>query len=96
MADTWVGKDADEKARNTAVTKAYQEIGKVLAKYGFEGHSQGSLYVPKDGMRGKVDMTNIIDMQVELDGMPWFRKCVKDIRVFEILNWSDLTPMFKR
>ena len=30
-----------------------------------------------------------------LDRIDWFRKSVRDIRAFEIKNWSDFTTMFK-
>lgn len=71
--------------------EAYKEINKVLADLGFTWQ-QGSFYVSEPRSDG---FNLIIMMQQTLYHIEWFRKSVRDIRAFEIHNWSDLTGFFE-
>mgnify|MGYP002742871958 FL=1 len=68
---------------------AYAEIKKVLEENGFYW-IQGSVYVTNEE-----NLYVVTKAMNALDAISWFRKSVRDIRAFEIKNWSDFTQMFK-
>ena len=74
-----------EKYYGSPYHSAYTEIKKVLSDCGFYW-IQGSVYVTE------YIVTKAMNA---LDNIDWFRKSVRDIRAFEIKNWSDFTTMFK-
>lgn len=80
-----------ETAKNhpKGVAQAYADIGKVLARYGFEWR-QGSLYTTD-----KDDMANLFGAIMALKAMPWFPPSVRDVRAFKIEHWSDFTNTVK-
>lgn len=71
------------------VAQAYADIGRVLARYGFEWR-QGSLYTTD-----KDDMANLFGAIMALKAMPWFPPSVRDVRAFKIEHWSDFTNTVK-
>ena len=71
------------------VSQAYSEIGNTLAKYKFD-RIQGSVYITENE-----DMAELFLAMQDLKALPWFAKCVRDIRAFRIEQWSDFTPIFK-
>lgn len=71
------------------ISAAYAEIGKTLAKYEFEW-VQGSVYLTKNP-----DMANLTMAMLALRALPWFPKCVRDVRGFRAENWSNFTGVVK-
>lgn len=71
------------------VSQAYEEIREVLAKQGFEW-IQGSVYTNNDE-----SMTAVFLAIEDLKEIPWFSKSVRDIRAFQMQNWSDFTEVVK-
>jgi len=43
----------------------------------------------------KDDMANLFAALLELKALPLFPQVVRDIRGFQIENWSDFTPIIK-
>ena len=78
-----------EKYYGTPYHSAYTEIKKVLSEWGCDW-IQGSVYVTEDQ-----NLYVVTKAMNALDRIDWFRKSVRDIRAFEIKNWSDFTTMFK-
>ncbi len=68
---------------------AYAEIRSILAKYDFYW-IQGSTYASKEN-----DLLKITQIMTELKEILWFRKSIRDIRVFKIEDYSDFTSFFK-
>lgn len=71
------------------VSQAYQDIGGVLNSYGFE-RVQGSVYVTEND-----DLANLFRAIMDLKTLPWFPRCVRDIRAFKVEHWSDFTGVIK-
>ena len=67
---------------------AYAEIRKVLKQNDFYW-IQGSTYATQK------DLTAVYRAIDSLNKIDWFRKSVRDIRVFRIEDWSDFTQVFK-
>ena len=78
-----------EKYYGTPYHSAFPEIKKELSDGGFYW-IQGSVYVTEDQ-----NLYVVTKAMNALDRIDWFRKSVRDIRAFEIKNWSDFTTMFK-
>ena len=78
-----------EKHYGSPYRSAYGEIRKTLADCGFYW-IQGSVYVTNED-----NLYVVTKAMNALDAISWFRKSVRDIRAFEIKNWSDFTQMFK-
>ena len=78
-----------EKYYGSPYHSVYTEIRKVLADCGFYW-IQGSVYVTNEE-----NLYVVTKAMNALDAISWFRKSVRDIRAFEIKNWSDFTQMFK-
>lgn len=72
-----------------SVGQAYADIGSTLAGFGFE-RIQGSVYVTRSE-----DLANLFRAVTALKALPWFPRCVRDIRAFRIDQWSDFTPIIK-
>ena len=71
------------------ITLLILKFVKVLADCGFY-QIQGSVYVTNEE-----NLYVVTKAMNALDAISWFRKSVRDIRAFEIKNWSDFTQMFK-
>ena len=69
---------------------AYLEIRNIMKKYGFRW-IQGSTYITDNE-----DMANLAFLMSEFSEIEWFARRVKDIRAFEIKNWSNYTDFVKR
>lgn len=69
---------------------AYQEIESILSRHDFT-RLQGSLYATSTA---KNQLARTFSAIEELKSTSWFRKSVRDIRVFKIEDWSDFTPQF--
>jgi virulence-associated protein VapD len=41
------------------------------------------------------DLANLFQAIMALKALPWFARCVRDIRAFRIEQWSDFTPVIK-
>jgi virulence-associated protein VapD len=74
----------------TPYHSAYYEIRQVLKKHTFEW-VQGSTYVTASN-----DLSVVFDAITSLSEIEWFAKSVRDVRGFEIHNWSDFTASVKR
>lgn len=72
-----------------SVGQAYADVGSTLGEYGFE-RIQGSVYVTRSE-----DLANLFRAIMALKALPWFPRCVRDIRAFRIDQWSDFTPVIK-
>ena len=71
------------------VPQAYADIRRVLAQHGFEW-TQGSVYLTRNE-----NLAKLTEAMVALRAMPWFPKCVRDIRAFRVELWSDFTDFMK-
>jgi virulence-associated protein VapD len=69
-----------------SVSQAYADIESTLDAFGFE-RVQGSVYVTR-----LEDLANLFQ---DITALPWFPRCVRDIRAFRIDQWSDFTPIIK-
>jgi len=78
-----------ERLHPRSTPAAYAEIGRVLSHYGYEWR-QGSVYVGGDD-----DLANLFAVVNDLRALPWFTSAVRDIRVFRVEMWSDLTAVIK-
>ena len=67
---------------------AYTEVKRTLKKNDFYW-IQGSTYATQK------DLTAVYRAIDSLNKIDWFRKSVRDIRVFRIEDWSDFTQVFK-
>jgi virulence-associated protein VapD len=68
---------------------AYFEIKTVLRQYEFY-NTQGSVYLTP-----KSDMSNLYRAIEALKKIDWFKKVVRDIRVFRVEDWSNFTNVVK-
>lgn len=65
--------------------KAYFDMRNIMVKYSFVW-IQGSTYVTKNE-----DMSVLFDLFKELSQTEWISKSIRDIRAFEMKNWSNFT-----
>jgi virulence-associated protein VapD len=73
---------------NASYTNAYGDIRKVLEPFGFNWQ-QGSVYF------GGADMDAVkcvLAAQAVSNTYPWFKSCVRDIRMLRIEELNDLAP----
>jgi virulence-associated protein VapD len=70
------------------VSQAYRDIGAALTSCGFE-RVQGSVHIC-----GNDDLANLFSAIMTL-ALPWFPRCVRDIRAFKVELWSDFTGIVK-
>ncbi len=68
---------------------AYFEIKTALREFEFY-NTQGSVYLTQ-----KSDMANLYSAIDALKKIEWFKKSVRDIRVFRVEDWSDFTSIVK-
>ena len=80
-----------KKSYGEPYNPAYDEIKKELSKIGFEW-VQGSLYLATKNINNLTYVYKAID---RLKNIEWFKKSVRDIRVFKIEDWSDFTSIVK-
>ncbi|MBR1593392.1 MAG: virulence protein [Bacteroidales bacterium] len=80
-------------------TRAYYDVKAVLRKYGFF-NVQGSVYIQyplqQNADGSDASMPNLYLAINALKSLPWFSACVRDIRVFRVENWSDMTSIVKQ
>lgn len=69
---------------------AYFEIKAEMENLGFNW-AQGSLYLSNENANF-ADVFKVIDT---LRDIGWFKKSVRDIRAFEVKNWSEMTQIVK-
>jgi virulence-associated protein VapD len=79
-----------ERLHPRSTAAAYAEIGRVLARHGYQW-TQGSVYIGPDD-----DLARLFTVVTDLKAMPWFSQSVRDIRVFRVELWSDFTALMKR
>lgn len=80
----------DDKVYPWAYNNAYSEIQTILYESGFT-RTQWSVYLTwKDW-----NITNVYKAIDSLKKIDWFVECVRDIRAFEVQNWSDFTKIVK-
>jgi virulence-associated protein VapD len=73
---------------NSSWQNAYGDIKKVLLPLGF-GWQQGSVYFGD----GKMDAVKcVLAAQALSKAFPWFKNCVRDIRMLRIEELNDLSP----
>ncbi len=70
---------------------AYFDIKTVLKKAGFEW-TQGSVYVSVSTENNLAHVYKAINTLSKID---WFKKSVRDIRVFKVEDWSDFTDIVR-
>ena len=79
-----------ERWHPKGTTGAYRDIAHKLGEFGFE-RVQGSVYVT-----ARDDLANLTAAIFGLKALPWFPKCVRDIRAFRMEHWSDFTSLVKQ
>ena len=70
---------------------AYDEIRTELKTFGFE-NIQGSVYLYQNGENGIATVYKAIN---RLAAIEWFKKSIRDIRVFKVEDFSDFTDIVK-
>jgi virulence-associated protein VapD len=80
--------DLKENYANT-YNNAYFEIRSILRKFEFY-NTQGSVYLTQNN-----NMANLYRAIESLKRIDWFKKSVRDIRVFRVEDWSDFTVVVK-
>jgi virulence-associated protein VapD len=74
---------------NVSSTNAYGDVRKFMSSNGFT-HQQGSVYF------GDLDVINAVTCVTTIQKLakqfPWFKSCVKDIRMLRIEDNNDLLP----
>ena len=74
---------------NPSYTNAYGDIRKTLEPLGFT-HIQGSVYF---GDKDKIDAVKcVLAVQSLSHAFPWFKNCVRGIRMLRIEELNDLYP----
>jgi virulence-associated protein VapD len=69
-------------------TNAYGDIRKVLEPFGFNWQ-QGSVYFGDEEMNA---VKCVLAAQAVSNAYPWFKSCVRDIRMLRIEELNDLAP----
>ena len=70
---------------------AYDEIRQELENIGFEW-TQGSVYINKSQENS---LTTVYKAVNKLSSIDWFKKSVRDIRAFNVEDWSNFTDIVK-
>jgi virulence-associated protein VapD len=73
---------------NASYTNAYGDIRKVLEPLGFNWQ-QGSVYFGGEEMNA---VKCVLAAQAVSNAYPWFKSCVRDIRMLRIEELNDLAP----
>ncbi|MDE6482654.1 MAG: virulence protein [Rikenellaceae bacterium] len=68
---------------------SYFEIKTILREFDFFS-TQGGVYLTENN-----DMANLYRAINALKAKEWFRRSVRDIRVFRVEDWSDFTAIVK-
>jgi len=68
---------------------AYVEIRLLLREYNFN-LTQGSVYITYDD-----SLVSLYQAINALTKVEWFKKSVRDVRVFRVESWSDFTKTVK-
>ncbi|MEM8875091.1 MAG: virulence factor [Planctomycetota bacterium] len=71
---------------------AYAEIRSVLLRHGFRWQ-QGSTYFGDDSINA---VTCVLAAQDLARSLPWFSRCVRDIRMLRIEELNDLMPAVRQ
>jgi len=79
-----------EQHYETPYHKAYYEIREIMKKHSFEW-IQGSTYLTETD-----DLSVVFDAITELSEINWFVHSVRDVRGFNVENWSNFTDSVKR
>jgi len=80
-----------KKEYGESYNQVYDEVRQELEKLGFE-QVQESVYINKGEKNTLTDVHRAIAM---LSKISWFKKSVKDIRVFKVVDWSDYTSIVR-
>jgi virulence-associated protein VapD len=73
---------------NSSYTNAYGDIRKILEPLGFTWQ-QGSVYFGGGEMNA---VKCVLAAQAVSNAYPWFKSCVRDIRMLRIEELNDLAP----
>jgi virulence-associated protein VapD len=73
---------------NASYTNAYGDIRKILEPMGFNWQ-QGSVYFGGEEMNA---VKCVLAAQALSNAYPWFKSCVRDIRMLRIEELNDLGP----
>ena len=73
---------------NASYTNAYGDIRKVFEPLGFNWQ-QGSVYFGGEDMNA---VKCVLAAQAVSNAYPWFKSCVRDIRMLRIEELNDLAP----
>jgi len=73
---------------NPSYTNAYGDIRKILEPLGFNWQ-QGSVYFGGPDMDA---VKCVLAAQAVSNAYPWFKSCVRDIRMLRIEELNDLAP----
>ncbi len=73
---------------NTSYPNAYGDIRKILEPLGFIW-KQGSVYFGDEQMTA---VKCVLAAQAVSNAYPWFKNCVRDIRMLRIEELNDLSP----
>ena len=71
---------------------AYSEIRRILQRHGFRWQ-QGSVYFGDDSINA---VSCVLAAQALSSALPWFRLCVRDIRMLRIEEMNDLRAAIER
>ncbi|PQJ96140.1 virulence factor [Chromatium okenii] len=74
---------------NPSWQNAYYDIKKMLLSLGFQWQ-QGSMYFGDTTMNA---VTCVLAVQKLSQTYPWFKVCVRDIRMLRIEEFNDLSPV---
>lgn len=74
---------------STSCTKAWNDIRDLLMKKGFEWQ-QGGIFFGNE----KVDaVTCILAVQEIAENFPWFKACVREVKMFKVDEQTNLMPV---
>ena len=80
-----------KKAYGEPYNRAYDEIRQEMEALGFNW-TQGSLYINSSNTDNLAQVYKAIN---KLSKINWFKDSVRDIRAFEVEDWSDFTDIVK-
>lgn len=81
-----------EDVLNVPRQKAYADIESALVEIGYK-HVQYSVYVCSEPRHS--EMLVVHETVEALKGLPWFSDCMKQVVVFEVARWGDISSAFK-
>ena len=80
-----------KKTYGEPYNRAYDEIRQELEALGFEW-TQGGVYM---SVAKENTLTTVYRAINRLSAIDWFKKSVRDIRAFNVEDWSDFTDIIK-